>query len=128
MADALFEFETEGTIRKRVAAELVRMAREFERDYPYKMALMFAAAFTRGEECPIGPMAMGEDVFVPEWAVKMLLGDYPDATPEDHEKARERVRRSIADYHARIKWENRKYDSWTAELARGQRTRGGEPS
>jgi predicted transcriptional regulator len=124
MADQAL-FETEESIREKVAAELDRLAKEFERDYPYKAALMFAARFVRGEDCPVGPMTMGLNVLVPERAVEILLGDRPSASPADHERAREALRRGIQDYHDRTAWEVSKLDSWTAEVARGQRTRGG---
>lgn len=118
MTDALFE--TEASIRENAAAELDRLASEFERDYTYKAALRYAAAFIRGEDCPVGPITGGWSVPVDRsLLIRLIEGD---TTIDD---ARDRLREALAREDERVAWENSKLDSWTAEIARGRRTRGG---
>lgn len=116
MSDALFE--TDASIREKIAAELDRLAAEFEKSYTYRCALRFAARFVRGEDCPLGPMTRGASVPVDRTLLIRLI---EGATTLD--EARDRLREDLAREDQRVDWENSKADSWTAELARGQRTR-----
>lgn len=116
MSDALFE--TEASIRARAAGELDRLAKEFERDYTYRTALKFAAAFVRGEPCPVGPETRGWCVPIDRSLVIRLI---EGATTLDAE--RDRLREVLAREDERVAWENSKQATWTAEIARGQRTR-----
>lgn len=117
MSDALFE--TEASIRERAAAELDRLAKEFERDYNYRTALRFAARFIRGEDCPVGQFGGGWSVPVDRSIVIRLI---EGATTIEDE--RERLREAMARADERLAWEETKLDTWTADVARGQRTRG----
>jgi hypothetical protein len=117
MSDALFETD-EASIREKIAAELDQLATEFEKSYSYRTALRFAARFVRGEDCPIGPMTRGCSVPVDRTLLIRLI---EGATTLD--EARERLREDLAREDERVAWENSKLDTWTAQLARGQRTR-----
>jgi hypothetical protein len=116
--DALFE--TEASIREKAATELDRLAKEFERDYTYRTALRFAASFVRGEDCPVGPETRGWCVPIDRTLVIRLI---EGATTLEDE--RDRLREALAREDEQVAWENSKLDSWTAEIARGQRTRDG---
>ncbi len=118
MTDALFE--TEASIRAKIAAELDRLAAEFETDYSYRAALRFAARFARGEDCPVGPIGTGWNVRIDRTTVIRLI---EGATTLEAERDRLRIALECED--ERVAWENAKQASWTAEVARGQRTRDG---
>jgi hypothetical protein len=118
MSDALFE--TEASLREKFAGELDRLAKEFERDYSYRTALRFAARFIRGEDCPVGQFGGGWSVPVDRSIVIRMVNGTSTLQNE-----RERLREAMASFDERLAWEEAKLDTWTAELARGQRTRGG---
>lgn len=116
MSDALFE--NEASMREKAAAELDRLAKEFERDYSYRTALRFAARFIRGEACPVGQFGGGWSVPVDRSIVIRLIEGASTL-----EEGRKGLREAMARADERLAWEEAKLDTWTAELARGQRTR-----